>query len=265
MSFLSIIGILIVSFLAGMEGVLDQFEFHQPILACSLIGLASGHPAEGLALGGSLQLIALGWMNIGAAVAPDAALASVAAAILVCVKNTSVSNGVALAIPLAVAGLVLTILVRTVATFLAHGADAAGKRGSFAGVYAYHFIALSLQGLRIAIPAALIMAVPTHVVTDLLAALPDIVTNGLKVGGGMIVAVGYAMVINMMATPALWPWFFLGFALASLSEITLIGMGIIGVVLALLFLQVSPEFNKTSGGSSSDDGGDPIDDILNDY
>jgi PTS system mannose-specific IIC component len=81
----------------------------------------------------------------------------------------------------------------------------------------------------------------------------------------MIVAVGYAMVINMMATPALWPWFFLGFALASLSEITLIGMGIIGVVLALLFLQVSPEFNKTSGGSSSDDGGDPIDDILNDY
>ena len=31
---ISIILILIVAFLAGMEGILDQFQFHQPIVAC---------------------------------------------------------------------------------------------------------------------------------------------------------------------------------------------------------------------------------------
>ena len=36
----------------------------------------------GVMLGGSLQMIAMGWANIGAAVAPDAALASVASAII---------------------------------------------------------------------------------------------------------------------------------------------------------------------------------------
>lgn len=266
MSLFAIIGVLFVSFLAGIEGILDEFEFHQPILACSLVGLVTGHPAEGLLLGGQLQLIALGWMNIGAAVAPDAAFASIASSILVCMKGSSVSNGIALAIPLAIAGQVLTILVRTITTGFAHGADAAGARGSFAGVYAYHWISLSLQGLRVMIPAALIIAVPTKLVIGALNSLPDVITGGLKVGGGMIVAVGYAMVINMMATPALWPWFFLGFALASLSEITLIGMGIIGVVLALVYLQLDPEFNKSEGGSSSsDEGGDPLDDVLDDY
>ena len=78
MSAISIILVIIVAFLAGMEGILDQFEFHQPLVACTLIGLVTGHLKEGVMLGGSLQLMALGWANIGAAVAPDAALASVA-------------------------------------------------------------------------------------------------------------------------------------------------------------------------------------------
>ena len=33
MGTLTIIGIIIVSLLAGMESVMDEFEFHQPILA----------------------------------------------------------------------------------------------------------------------------------------------------------------------------------------------------------------------------------------
>ena len=52
--------VLLVAFVAGIEGILDEFEFHQPIVACTLIGLVTNHLAEGLLLGGSLQLIALG-------------------------------------------------------------------------------------------------------------------------------------------------------------------------------------------------------------
>ena len=82
MSALTIVLIAIIALLAGMEGVLDQFQFHQPLVACTLIGLVTGHLQEGILLGGSLQMMALGWANVGAAVAPDAALASVASAII---------------------------------------------------------------------------------------------------------------------------------------------------------------------------------------
>lgn len=130
----------------------------------------------------------------------------------------------------------------------------------------YHLGALMLQGLRIAIPAAIILAVPATAVTTALNSIPDWLTGGLAVGGGMIVAVGYAMVINMMATPKLWLFFALGFALSAIGELNLIAMGIIGVVLALLYLQFSPEFNQGGGGGSANTGsGDPLDDILNDY
>lgn len=82
MSAITIMLIILVALLAGMEGILDEFQFHQPLVACTLIGLVSGHLSEGIVLGGSLQMIALGWANVGAAVAPDAALASVASAII---------------------------------------------------------------------------------------------------------------------------------------------------------------------------------------
>lgn len=265
MTVIVVVLVILVAFLAGMEGILDEFQFHQPIVACTLIGLVTGQLIEGIVLGGTLQLIALGWMNIGAAVAPDAALASIASAILVTMKGAGVEEGIALSIPLAVAGQVLTIFVRSVTVGLAHGADRKAAEGSFRGVEMYHLGALMLQGLRIAIPAAIIVAVPASAVTNALNAIPDWLTGGLAVAGGFIVAVGYAMVINMMATPKVWPFFFVGFALAAVSDLNLIAMGIIGLVIALVYLQLSPEFNNHGGGSSGTSGGDPLDEILNDY
>ncbi|WP_180370243.1 PTS sugar transporter subunit IIC, partial [Oenococcus oeni] len=43
MSAISMILVVVVAFFAGMEGILDEFEFHQPLVACTLIGLVTGH------------------------------------------------------------------------------------------------------------------------------------------------------------------------------------------------------------------------------
>lgn len=123
LNFIQIILVIIVAFLAGVEGILDQFHFHQPVIACTLIGLVTGNLIPCLILGGTLQMIALGWANIGAAVAPDAALASVASALILVLGGegeAGVQTAIALAIPLAVAGLLLTIIGRTLATAFVH-------------------------------------------------------------------------------------------------------------------------------------------------
>ena len=129
MSIITIILIIIIALLAGMEGVLDEFQFHQPLVACTLIGLVTGNLTIGIMLGGSLQMIALGWANVGAAIAPDAALASVASAIIMVLGleggttnvQTAISTSIAVAIPLSVAGLFLTMICRTIAIPMVHG------------------------------------------------------------------------------------------------------------------------------------------------
>ncbi|MBU5342109.1 PTS mannose/fructose/sorbose transporter subunit IIC [Caldifermentibacillus hisashii] len=266
LNIIQIILVFIVAFLAGMEGILDEFHFHQPIIACTLIGLVTGNLVPCLILGGTLQMIALGWANIGAAVAPDAALASVASAIILVLGGQGregVSSAIAIAVPLAVAGLLLTIIVRTIATAFVHFMDAAAKEGNFRKVEFWHIIAICMQGLRIAIPAILIVAVGAGPVRSMLEAMPTWLTDGLAIGGGMVVAVGYAMVINMMATREVWPFFAIGFVLATVSEITLIGLGAIGVALALIYIALSKQGGSGNGGNGNI--GDPLGDIIDNY
>lgn len=43
MNAIQMILVVVVAFLAGMEGILDQFQFHQPLVACTLIGLVTGN------------------------------------------------------------------------------------------------------------------------------------------------------------------------------------------------------------------------------
>ena len=265
LNIIQIVLIFIVALFAGFESVLDVFQLHQPIITGALIGLITGDLTGGLILGGSLQLIVLGWMNIGAAMAPDAAIAGVVSAILVLVKGASNSEGIAIAIPLAIAGQVLTIFVRTLAVGLGHFADRQAEDGNIRGVEMANIGGLMLQGLRVAIPAVAVIAVPAETVTSAIEAIPDVITGGLAVGGGMIVAVGYAMVINMMASKTTWPFFFIGFALAAVSELNLIAMGIIGLALALIYVQIAPEFNQGSGGGGGGSVDDQLDSILEDY
>ena len=266
LNIVQIILVIIVAFLAGVEGILDEFQFHQPIVACTLVGLVTGNLLPCLILGGTLQMIALGWANIGAAVAPDAALASVASAIILVLGGqgqAGVSSAIAIAVPLAVAGLLLTIICRTIATAFVHFMDAAAKEGNIKAVEMWQIAAICLQGVRIAIPAALILAIGAGPIRALLDAMPGWLTGGLAIGGGMVVAVGYAMVINMMATKEVWPFFAIGFVLATISQITLIGLGAIGVAVALIYLALSKVGGSGNGGSSNT--GDPLGDLIDRY
>ena len=95
---LQVVLILVVACIAGIGSILDEFQFHRPLVACTLIGFILGDVKTGVIIGGTLEMIALGWMNIGAAVAPDAALASIISTILVIAGGQDVGAGIALAL-----------------------------------------------------------------------------------------------------------------------------------------------------------------------
>ncbi|WEV39571.1 PTS mannose/fructose/sorbose transporter subunit IIC [Lactobacillus sp. ESL0684] len=268
MNAIQMILVVLIAFLAGMEGILDQWEFHQPLVACTLIGLVTGHLDLGIILGGHLQMIALGWANIGAAVAPDAALASVASAIIL-VQSGKGTDGIGMAtgiaMPLAVAGLFLTMIVRTISTGIVHIMDAEAKKGHWRKINMWQWIDVCLQGLRIAIPAGLLLLIPTSTVQYWLGLMPKWLSDGMSIGGAMVVAVGYAMVINMMASKEVWPFFAIGFALAAIKDLTLIALGAIGLAMAIMYLALESKGGNGGTNSQASDTGDPLGDIIDDY
>ena len=277
-SMVQIILVTLVAFLAGCDSVLDERMFYRPIVACTLTGLALGDPTTGIIVGGALELLSVGWMNVGAAMAPDAALASTVSTVIVIVGGQSQDEAIAVAVPLAIAGQALTIFVRTINVFFAHQADRFAENANMRAITIMHFIALALQGLRVAVPTAIVAVLASgDSVQRALNTIPDVITHGLQIAGGFIVVVGYAMVINMMRARKLMPFFFIGFIIATLmttldTGITLLALGILGVCLAFIYVQLNPEFHEavrlpqpapaTAGGGSDDSLDDDLDDEL---
>ena len=265
MSGIELILLFIVAAITGMASVLDEAQFHRPVVACTLTGIVLGDPTTGIILGGTLEMMALGWMNVGAAMAPDAALASTVSTVLVIVGHQSIGAGIALAVPLAAAGQVLTIFVRTITVFFQHLADKYAEDANLRGIEMCHVAGLLLQALRVAIPTvAIAMVAGTDVVNNALNSIPEVITRGLQVAGGFIVVVGYAMVINLMNAQKLMVYFFLGFLIAVFTDVNLIGFGAIGAICAYFHIMglkkdiAIEEAAKTGGGSAVE--GDDIDD-----
>lgn len=267
---LTFILVVLVAFIAGVASVVDERQFHRPLVACTLMGLALGDLPTGIVLGGFLELIALGWMNVGAAMAPDSALASTISAVVVIQGHQNIETGIAIAVPLAAAGQVLTIFVRTITVFFQHQADNFAKTANFRGIELMHVSGMALQGLRVAIPTAIVALISSEELTRLLNMIPAEVTTGLRIAGGMITVVGFAMVINMMRSKALMPFFFLGFiaaaaipasqsivplpggsskdvlvALSTPAQFNLVAIGLVGACLGLLYTQLNPLFHKS--------------------
>lgn len=245
-STLQIILVFLVACISGMGSILDEWQTHRPLIACTLIGIVLGDMKTGIIVGGSLELLALGWMNIGAALAPDAALASVVSTILVIVGGQDIPTAIALAIPLAAAGQVLTYVVRAITVGFQHAADKAVETGDLNKLDWIHRSALLLQAMRIAIPALIVaMTAGTDTVQSMLAAIPPVVTTGLKIAGGFIAVVGYAMVINMMRAGHLMPFFYAGFVIAAFTDFNLVALGVLGTIIAIIYIQLHPKYNQS--------------------
>lgn len=243
MSVLSFLLVLLIAFLAGIEGILDEFQFHQPLVACTLIGLATGHLMEGVFLGGSLQMMALGWANVGASVAPDVTLASVASSILMVLglngmvpSEYVISASIAIAIPLSVIGLSLTKFCRTKAIGLVHAMDKEAQMGNFKGIEKWQIVGICMQGLRVVFPACILLLIPSSFVVSCLEAMPLWLLEGLSIGSKLVPALGFAVVINVLESKTTWLFFALGFVLAALSDLTVIGLAVVGASLTLIYM-----------------------------
>ena len=152
----------------------------------------------------------------------------------------------------AAAGQVLTVFARTITVVFQHAADKAAEEARFRTIDLLHVSALGVQALRVAIPALVVsLFVSADMVSSMLSAIPEFVTRGLQIAGGFIVVVGYAMVLRMMGVKYLMPFFFLGFLAGGYLDFSLLAFGGVGVIIALIYIQLNPQWRKAEPAAST--------------
>ena len=123
----------ITSLILGLVGVftildsrlLGRLNFERPLISCTIVGLLLGDLQTGLSVGASIELMSLGLVVIGAASPPDMNMAAIICAAFAILTDASVETALALAVPIAVLGQMLGVLMRTILSNLTHVADKA--------------------------------------------------------------------------------------------------------------------------------------------
>lgn len=214
---------------------LSQGATDSPILYGLIFGLLYGDVTSGLIIGGTIQMMYLGLIATGGNIPADEALAGIVAIPIALQTGMSVEVAVAVAVPFGVLGVFLDQVRRTTNTFWIHKADEYAKEGNDKGIY---HMAVSVP-LIVAfflrfIPVFLITLLGAEPVQNALEIMPEFILNGLTIAGGVLPAMGFALIILTIGKRTIMPYFFLGFFLVGLLNLTTMGAAIFGVIIAFL-------------------------------
>jgi mannose/fructose/N-acetylgalactosamine-specific phosphotransferase system component IIC len=237
----------------GIEEMCGQFGFSSPICAGVITGIFLGDIKTGVLVGAQLQLVFMGTIGIGAAVPPNPLVGTIIATAFAILSNAGIEVALALAVPVAVAGQALDILGRTFCSFLQHAADRFAKASSYGKVDLIHYSAALVYLVRMILIIFPAVYFGVEVVESIVAVIPPQILRGLEVSGGILPAVGFAMLLTMLNIPYLFPFFFVGFALAIFGGFSTVGVTMVAVCIAL----VLDHYNKDKYTAKSQ----PIDDL----
>ena len=141
----------------------------------------------------------------------------------------------ATALPVALIGQIVTTLQMTVVNVaLLHIADRYTARGDVDAICKVNKIALLFNFLFYGVPTFLAVYFGASYVQTIIDAMPTWLIDGLNVGGGMIGAVGLAILLQSITNKSLWPYFVIGFVFAAFLGINMIGVGLVAVAAVFL-------------------------------
>lgn len=231
----------IFSSISGIGSSTEEFQTHRPIIAASLAGLALGDLKTGIMAGAAMEFVALGWMSIGASIPPDPALAGVVVAVLAILGKQSIGVAVSIAIPIAIAGQLLQIAQMSVINVaIMHWAERGIEKGKFSRITTAHLLTAIPAALRVAVLSLVIAYfADASIVQNWLNSIPKPITMGLQVSSGFLVIVGYAMIMQLINVKELLPFFFIGFLAMTFTNMTLVGLTLLGGSFAIIYYHIS--------------------------
>ena len=221
------------------------FLLSRPLLAGSLAGLIVGDVTLGMAIGATLELIALGVYTYGGATIPDYQTGAIIGTALAAAGTGSIPTetaiGIAVGLPAALLLASLDPIGRFLPTFLIHGADRYAMEGNSRGLARMHWLGLVPWILPRAIPTFLAaLALNSGSVTSLQNSIPKGLVAGLTFTGGLLPAVGFGMLLTIMPVKRYWYMLLIGFVLFAYLNVPLVGIALFGLPIAIMYVVLQP-------------------------
>lgn len=150
----------------------------------------------------------------------------------------------------------LDILARFTNTFIHHKADALIETGQVKAAARLNLLGQVPISLSRMLPVLLALILGATFVNDVVTWIPDSIMNGLKVAGGVLPALGIAILLRYLPIKKNVTFLILGFFLAAYLNIPVLGAALMGLAIAIYVFNAEKQETQSTVPSTNGAMGD---------
>lgn len=213
----------------------SELGFYCPLVCGVFTGFVVGDIQLGFQVGAVCTLMNLGFYNFGGATTPDYQIGAILGVVSAS-KTGDYNIGLLVATTLSLFVMQLNILGRTTNTFFLHKCEDALKANNIKAFERFHVMGI--------IPWMIANALPIFLgvmLSDYLTVISDFAqhaqwfSNGLKVVGGALPSIGFALLLSYMDLKKYWPFMVIGYCLFSFANVPVLGLAILGAAFGFMY------------------------------
>ena len=229
----------------GGNYLTGQSMLERPLVVGLVTGLLMGDMRQGILMGASLEAIFLGNVNIGGVISAEPVTATVISTTFAITAGVSKGAALTLAIPIGMlAAFVVMFLKNVFFNIFAPVLDRIAAEGNERKINAlqwgtwvfYYCIISAVSFIGVLAGSGPVNAFVTHI--------PKVVMNGLNAAGGLLPAVGFAMLMKLLWNNKLAVFYLLGFVLTAYMKLPAVAVAAIGIVICVVVAQNDMRYNK---------------------
>ena len=165
---------------------------------------------------------------------PNIVVGGIIGVSLAILSGLNPTAAVGLSFPFAVIAQMLVTLMFTIFTPLMHTADKYAEEANTRGIELINYSQLVIRFIFWGLIAFVVIFFGAEKTGYLVTLMPEKLIQGFSIAGGMMPAVGFALLLNIMLKKQYVPFLIIGFVLAAYLKLDILAISGLGVAIALL-------------------------------
>lgn len=223
------------------------WSLQRPLVCGFVAGLILGDPITGAVVGGTINLVYLGFMSAGGSMPADMAIAGILGTTYAIVGGLDAQTAMAIAVPIGIIGTIVWYARMTFDSIFVHMADKYIENGEYHKIWKANVLYPQILAFFMTvIPCTLAAYYGANYIQSALNLLSGRVLTVFQVIGGLMPALGIGITLQYIFKGESIIFLFLGFLLAVYSKLSLLPLGMIALVVAVIYVQVSSSKNQVA-------------------
>lgn len=229
-SLLALLGII-----TGIDAFIEGFFIFRPIIVGTLAGIILGDCQMGVICGGLTELAYTGLTPVGGTQPPNPVIAGIMGPVLVHItSNMSPAAAVPLTLPFALLMQYIILFYYSSFSFFMAKADKAAKNGDVRGLQKISLVTLSIVGISYGVVIFLSSYLVQKPIASLVNSIPGWLCNGFQLAGGILPAVGFALLLRVILKKDFIAYLIIGLIFTAFVKTpNLLPVALLGVAFAL--------------------------------